>query len=205
MTHGPLLPVAVLGSGRGSNFLALADAIDRGEIPARIVLVASDLPHAPILEHAAARGLPTYVCPTGKFKTKLEPEIESALAQTIRHSGAKLVVLAGYMRVLKSPLLQPFAGRILNIHPSLLPAFKGLEAWKQALDAGVAETGCTVHWVDDSLDGGPIIRQEKVPVLPGDSATTLHARIQEAEHRLLPAVVADLARGGIPWPDQGGF
>jgi len=193
------LPIAVLGSGRGSNFLALADAINRHEVDAQVVLVASDLASAPILSHAQTRNLPTYLCPPSRFKTKLEPEIESALAEAIQKSGAELVVLAGYMRVLKSPLLHPFAGRILNIHPSLLPAFKGLEAWKQALDAGVNETGCTVHWVDDSLDGGPIIRQEKVPILPGDSAFSLHARIQEAEHRLLPAVVADLAKGVIPW------
>jgi phosphoribosylglycinamide formyltransferase 1 len=193
------LRIAVLGSGRGSNFLALAGAIDRDEVPAQVVLVASDLPSAPILQHAQARKMPTYLCPASRFKTKLEPEIESSLAQAIEKSGAELVVLAGYMRVLKSPLLQPFAGRILNIHPSLLPAFKGLEAWKQALEAGVNETGCTVHWVDDSLDGGPVIRQEKVPVLPGDTAFSLHARIQEAEHRLLPSVVADLAKGAISW------
>jgi len=201
----PPLPIAILGSGRGSNFLALAGAIDKGEVNARVVLVASDLVQAPILQHATTMGLPTYACPAGRFKTKLEPEIEEALATAIRQSGAALIVLAGYMRVLKPPLLQPFAGRILNIHPSLLPAFKGLEAWKQALDAGVPETGCTVHWVDDSLDGGPIIRQEKVPILPDDTAQILHARIQKAEHRLLPAVVADLAAGRLPWAGPGPF
>lgn len=201
----PPLPIAVLGSGRGSNFLALAGAINKGEVNARVVLVASDLAQAPILQHATTMGLPTYTCRPGRFKTKLEPEIEAELAGAIQESGAALIVLAGYMRVLKPPLLQPFSGRILNIHPSLLPAFKGLEAWKQALEAGVPETGCTVHWVDDSLDGGPIIRQEKVPVFPDDTAAGLHARIQEAEHRLLPAVVADLAAGRIPWAGAGRF
>lgn len=200
MTLPEPLPVAVLGSGRGSNFAALAAAADRGELHARFTLVASDLAGAPILDLARRRGLPTWHCPPSRFKTKLEPELESALAAAVRDSGARLVVLAGYMRVLKAPLLDAFPGRILNIHPSLLPAFKGLAAWKQALEAGVAETGCTVHWVDASLDGGPIIAQERVPVLPGDSPESLHARIQTAEHCLLPRVVQDLALGRIPFP-----
>lgn len=192
MTPTPL-PVAVLGSGRGSNFQALARAVAEDALPLRFTLVGSDLAEAPILAHARALGLPTYACPPSRFKTKLEPELESALAQALLDSGARLVVLAGYMRVVKSPLLDAFPGRILNIHPSLLPAFKGLAAWKQALDAGVPETGCTVHWVDASLDGGPIIAQERVPVLPGDTAESLHARIQQAEHRLLPRVLRGLA------------
>lgn len=187
------LPIAVLGSGRGSNFLAITRAMREDHLPVRITLVGSDLPDAPILDHARALGLPTYVCPPSRFKTKLEPEIESALADALKQSGARLIVLAGYMRVLKAPLLEAFPGRIINIHPSLLPAFKGLRAWQQALEAGVHETGCTVHWVDDSLDGGPIIAQQPVPVLPGDTAETLHARIQQAEHRLLPAVLRRLA------------
>jgi len=191
------LPIAVLGSGRGSNFQALALAAAAGSLPVRFTLVGSDLAHAPILAHARSLGLPTYTCPPSRFKTKLEPEIESALARAIQDSGARLLVLAGYMRVLKAPLLEAFPGRILNIHPSLLPAFKGLAAWKQALDAGVSETGCTVHWVDASLDGGPIIAQERVPVLPGDTPESLHARIQEAEHRLLPQVLRDLAATGF--------
>jgi phosphoribosylglycinamide formyltransferase-1 len=192
MTSAPL-PVAVLGSGRGSNFQALARAVAEDALPLRFTLVGSDLAEAPILAHARALGLPTYSCPPSRFKTKLEPELESALAQALLDSGARLVVLAGYMRVVKGPLLDAFPGRILNIHPSLLPAFKGLAAWKQALDAGVPETGCTVHWVDASLDGGPIIAQERVPVLPGDTAESLHARIQQAEHRLLPRVLRGLA------------
>jgi phosphoribosylglycinamide formyltransferase-1 len=105
----------------------------------------------------------------------------------------ELVVLAGYMRMVKEPLLEAFAGRIINIHPSLLPAFPGLDAWKQALAAGVAETGCTVHWVDKGMDTGPIIAQRKVPVLPGDTPETLHARIQAQEHEVYPQVVGTLA------------
>ncbi len=201
-TDPPFLPIAVLGSGRGSNFRALADAIDCGEVPARIVLVGSDLADAPILAEAARRGLATYTCAPSAFKTKLEPEIESTLAGAIRASGAGLIVLAGYMRVLKAPLLDAFPGRILNIHPSLLPAFKGLAAWKQALAAGVTETGCTVHWVDASLDGGPVIDQRRVPVLPEDTAESLHARIQEQEHQLLPHTVARIASGEIPLPSS---
>jgi phosphoribosylglycinamide formyltransferase-1 len=192
MTPSPL-PIAVLGSGRGSNFQALARAVAEDALPVRFTLVGSDRADAPILAHARALGLPTYVCPPSRFKTKLEPEIESALAQALLDSGARLIVLAGYMRVVKTPLLDAFPGRIINIHPSLLPAFKGLAAWKQALDAGVTETGCTVHWVDASLDGGPIIAQERVPVLPTDTPESLHARIQQAEHRLLPRVLRDLA------------
>ena len=107
----------------------------------------------------------------------------------------ELVVLAGYMRMVKEPLLEAFPGRIINIHPSLLPEFPGLEAWKQALAAGVAETGCTVHWVDRGMDTGPIIAQRRVPVLPGDTAETLHARIQAEEHRVLPDVVQHIALG----------
>ncbi len=195
------LKLAVLGSGRGSNFTALAQAIETGLLQARVCLVASDLADAVILEEARKRSLPTYHCPPSRFKTKLEPEIEEALADQLWKSGADLIVLAGFMRVIKEPLLKAFAGRILNIHPSLLPAFKGLAAWKQALKAGVAETGCTVHWVDDSLDGGPVIRQSRVPVLPGDTAETLHQRIQVQEHRLLPEVLQHIATGKIPLPE----
>lgn len=191
------LPIAVLGSGRGSNFQAIARAVAQDALPVRFTLVGSDLAEAPILAHARALNLPTYACPPSRYKTKLEPEIESDLARALQNSGARLIVLAGYMRVLKAPLLEAFPGRILNIHPSLLPAFKGLAAWKQALDAGVSETGCTVHWVDATLDGGPIIAQERVPILPGDTPESLHARIQEAEHRLLPRVLRDLAASGL--------
>lgn len=196
MTSSPLR-LAILGSGRGSNFLSIADQIDSGNLSAQIVLVASDRAEAPILRSAAARGLPHYACRQGRFRTKLEPDIEEALARCLAAHEPDLIVLAGFMRVVKAPLLRAFPHRILNIHPSLLPAFKGLKAWEQALEAGVPETGCTVHWVDDSLDGGPIIDQRPVPVLASDTPESLHARIQEAEHDLYPDVLRRLQAGEL--------
>ena len=196
------LRLGVLGSGKGSNFVVLAEAIRQGEIPAEIVLVASDLGDAPILALARERKLPVHACRRGAFRTKLEPEIERELAQALAEAGAELVVLAGYMRVLKAPLLERFSGRIINIHPSLLPSFPGLHAWDQALKARVTQTGCTVHWVNETVDGGSVICQVKVPVRTGDTPESLHARIQEAEHRLLPEVIGDLAKGKIPWPED---
>lgn len=193
------LKLGILGSGKGSNFLALARAIQEGTVPAEIVLVGSDQPQAGILESARGMGLPVFVSRTGAFQTKLEPEIEEELAEALSRAGVELVVLAGYMRVVKVPLLQRFGGRMINIHPSLLPAFPGLKAWEQALRAGVKETGCTVHWVNEVVDGGSTIRQWKVPVEAGDTAESLHARIQTAEHRLLPEVVGDLATRKISW------
>jgi len=193
------LRLGVLGSGKGSNFVALAEAIQTEQIPAEIVLVASDLAEAKILAQARERSLPVYACRRSAFQTKLEPEIEEELAGALAKAGTELVVLAGYMRVLKKPLLDGFCGRIINIHPSLLPSFPGLKAWEQALKARVTQTGCTVHWVNETVDGGEVIRQAKVNVQPGDTAESLHARIQEAEHRLLPEVVRDLAMQRIPW------
>lgn len=193
------LRVGILGSGQGSNFLALAKAMQNGELPIEIGWVGSDRAEAKILEHAKSMGLSTGACRTGKFKTKLEPEIEEELAQKLAEAGTELVVLAGYMRVVKEPLLARFRGKMINLHPSLLPAFPGLKAWEQALNAGVKETGCTVHWVNEVVDGGSVIRQVCVPVKAGDTTEILHARIQEAEHRLLPEVVRDLAEGRIPW------
>jgi phosphoribosylglycinamide formyltransferase-1 len=184
------LTLGVLGSGRGSNFVALAAAVAEGKVAAEFVVVGSDQADAKILEEAKNREIPTLVCPKGKYRTKLEEEIEEGLA---------LLILAGYMRVVKKPLLSRFGGAMINIHPSLLPAFPGLRAWEQAWKAGVKETGCTVHWVNEVVDGGSVIRQIRVPVEVGDSAETLHGRIQKAEHCLLPEVVRDLAEGRIPW------
>lgn len=186
------LVLGVLGSGKGSNFAAIAQAIETGQLHARVGVVISDVPDAGILRLAEKHGAPALHLPPGKFKTKLEPERESELAQTLQAHGVELVVLAGYMRLLKEPLVSAFPRRIINIHPSLLPKFPGLESWRQALDAGETETGCTVHYVDLGMDTGPIIAQERVPILPGDTAETLHARIQEAEHRLYPSVIAGL-------------
>lgn len=188
------LKLGILGSGKGSNFRAIAEAIDRGEIDAEVVIVLSDVENAGILDLARERGIRAeYVAP-GRFKTKLEPEAEMRFVELLREAGAELIVLAGYMRIIKEPLLSAFPQRIVNIHPSLLPRFPGLEAWRQALEAGVPETGCTVHWVDAGTDTGPVIAQRSVPVLEGDTAESLHARIQVEEHLLYPQVVAGLAR-----------
>jgi phosphoribosylglycinamide formyltransferase-1 len=192
------LKLGVLGSGKGSNFRAIADAIARGELAAEVRIVISDVEDAGILQLARERGLRAEFVAPGRFKTKLEPQAEARVVALLREAGVEWVVLAGYMRMIKPPLLDAFPRRIVNIHPSLLPAFPGLEAWKQALAAGVAETGCTVHYVDAGMDTGEIIAQRAVPVLPGDTAETLHARIQVAEHTLYPAVLAALAAGAPP-------
>ncbi len=185
--------IGVLGSGKGSNFVAIADACAAGEIPAVVALVLSDVENAGILTHARERGIPARYIPPGAFRTKLEPAAEQAYIQALRDAKVDLVVLAGFMRVLKTDLLQAFAGRIVNIHPSLLPAFPGLQAWKQALEHGAKVTGCTVHFVDAGVDSGPIIGQEAVPILEGDTPETLHQRIQVAEHALYVRCVAALA------------
>ena len=194
MTTVPRL--AVLGSGKGSNFVALQEAILNGKLNAQIVLVVSDLAEAPILRRAAGFGLATAKLPESPFRTKLSPEGEAALVRLLQDQDVDWVVLAGYMRVVKEPLLNAFPNRIINIHPSLLPAFRGLRAWEQALNAGVPETGCTVHFVNRDIDAGEIIAQQRVPVLADDTPETLHARIQVAEHELYPAALAKVFAKG---------
>jgi phosphoribosylglycinamide formyltransferase-1 len=189
--------LAILGSGKGSNFAALLGACTQRHIAADIVLVLSDVPEAGILAQARAAGLPAKHLPPGGFRTKLDEAAEAAYSAAIRAAAADWVLLAGFMRVLKAPFLAAVPGRIVNIHPSLLPAFPGLEAWRQALDHGVKWTGCTVHLVDQGVDSGPILGQAAVPVRDEDTPATLHARIQEAERRLYPAVVRDLVAGKI--------
>lgn len=185
-----MLTLGIIGSGKGSNFGAILAAMDRGDLPGvRVGIVVSDVADAGILDLARARGLPARHLPPGRFKTKLEPGVEQTLADLLRAHGVNLVVLAGFMRLVKTPLLEAFPGRILNVHPSLLPAFPGLRAWEQALVAGVSEAGCTVHRVDAGMDTGEILGQARVPVEPGDTPETLHARIQVAEHRLYPEVI----------------
>ena len=178
--------LGVLGSGKGSNFVALADAIAAGRLEAEIALVLSDQPDAGILERARRLGLPALHVPAGDHPRRFDPARQKEYADRLRAAGVDLVVLAGFMRVLKAPLLDAFPQRIINIHPSLLPAYKGLEAWRQALDDGVRETGCTVHLVNAEIDGGEVLAQARVPVLDGDTAESLHARIQQQEHSLLP-------------------
>lgn len=188
-----MLKIGVLGSGKGSNFRAIAEAIDRGELAAETRIVLSDVAEAGILQLARARGLRAEFVEPGRFRTRMEPAAEERLVSLLHEAGAEWVVLAGYMRMIKPPLLEAFPRRIINIHPSLLPAFPGLQAWAQALAADVPETGCTVHYVDAGMDTGDIIEQRRVPVMPGDTAESLHARIQVAEHELYPAVLRRLA------------
>jgi phosphoribosylglycinamide formyltransferase-1 len=189
--------LGVLGSGKGSNFAAMADACAAGAVPAQVALVLSDVETAGILDHARQRKIPAAYAPPGKFRTKLDEETEAGYIRRLQEAGVDLVILAGFMRILKGEFLRAFAGRVVNIHPSLLPAFPGLEAWKQALDYGVKVTGCTVHFVDLGVDTGPIIGQQPVPVLDGDTPATLHERIQVAERELYPRCVAAIARGTV--------
>jgi phosphoribosylglycinamide formyltransferase-1 len=189
--------LGVLGSGKGSNFAAIADAVAAGKISAEVALVVSDVESAGILAHARNRKIPAQFVPPGKFRTKLDEEAERAFVSALQGAKVDLIVLAGFMRVLKGEFLRAFEGRIVNIHPSLLPSFPGLEAWKQALDHGVKVTGCTVHFVDAGVDSGPIIGQQTVPVLDHDTPETLHQRIHAAEHELYPKCVAAIARRDI--------
>jgi phosphoribosylglycinamide formyltransferase-1 len=188
------LKIAVLGSGKGSNFRAILNAAMAGQLKIQPVLAISDNADAGLLNLAENLGVTTKLIHEPKFRTRLSEEIETDLVEAVRASGAELIVLAGWLRMVKSRMLEAFPRRIINIHPSLLPAFPGLEAWKQALEARVEKTGCTVHFVDGGMDTGEIIAQNEVPVLPGDTAETLHARIQDAEHRLYPEVIARFAR-----------
>jgi len=189
--------LGVLGSGKGSNFVAIAEACAAGKIPAEVALVLSDVESAGILTHARDRKIPAQFVPPGKFRTKLDEDAERAFVSALQSAKVDLVVLAGFMRVLKGEFLRVFAGRIVNIHPSLLPSFPGLEAWKQAFDHGVKVTGCTVHYVDAGVDSGPIIGQQTVPVLDHDTPDSLLQRIHGAEHELYPRCVAAIARGEI--------
>lgn len=189
--------IGVLGSGKGSNFVAIAQACAAGRIPAQVALVLSDVADAGILERACEHDIPARYLPPGRFRTRLDEETERAYIEALRAAEVDLVVLAGFMRVLKDGFLRAFAGRIVNIHPSLLPSFPGLEAWKQAFDHGVKVAGCTVHFVDAGVDSGPIIGQQAVPVLDDDTPETLHQRIHAAEHQLYPACVAALASGRV--------
>ena len=187
------IALGILGSGKGSNCRAILEQICSGKLEAECRIVVSDVADAGILAIAREFGLPGVYFPPGKFRTKLEPEREEQLVRLLRDAGVELVVLAGFMRVLKAPLLEAFPRRIINLHPSLLPKFPGREAWGQALAAGETVTGCTVHYVDAGVDSGEIIAQREVPILPNDTPATLHARIQVVERELFPAVISRLA------------
>ena len=187
------LRLGVLGSGKGSNFRALMEQINDGRLDAEVRIVISDVEDAGILSLARDFQIPGLYVRPGRFRAKLEPEVEKDVVRLLREASVELVIFAGFMRIAKQSLLEAFPRKIINIHPSLLPKFPGLEAWKQALAAGETETGCTVHYVEAGIDTGEILGQRTVPILPGDTPDRLHVRIQKAEHALLPAVVADIA------------
>jgi phosphoribosylglycinamide formyltransferase-1 len=183
------LKLGILGSGKGTNCRAILERIRAGALNAEVRVIISDVFDAPILDIAREFSVPNAFLPPGDFKTRLDPRMEVELVRMLRQAEVDLVILAGFMRVLKAPMLEAFPRRILNIHPSLLPKFPGLKAWAQALTAGETVTGCTVHFVDEQIDHGAIIAQHEVPILPDDTPETLHARIQVAERELYPEVI----------------
>lgn len=186
---------AILISGRGSNMQALVDAARADDYPAEIVLVVSNRPDAPGLEWANARGLPTLAIDHKRYATR--DAFEDALQKALDAAGTELVALAGFMRLMTPAFVEQWRDRMINIHPSLLPSFKGLHTHERALAAGVKITGCTVHFVRAEMDEGPIIAQAAVPVLSGDDPVTLAARVLAAEHRLYPSALKLVASGRI--------
>lgn len=196
-TTPPSLRIGVLGSGSGSNFQAVQDAIEAGTLPARVVCVLADVPGAGILQRAARHRVPAAHLDAAPFRTKLDGEAEERYLRELERQGAEWIVLAGFMRILKPRFLRHFSGRVLNIHPALLPAFPGLAAWKQALDYGAKIAGCTVHFVDEGTDTGPILLQRAVPVREDDTPGSLHARIQQAEHEAYPQALRLIAAGRV--------
>ena len=191
--------LGILLSGRGSNFVALANAVAAGQIAdAEIAVVLSNREVAPGLELARRRGLPAFAVPA---QGRSREEQDRAMVERLRDHGVTLVCLAGYMRLLSPEFVAAFPQRILNIHPSLLPAFPGLDAQRQALQYGARQSGCTVHFVDEQLDHGVIVAQCAVPVRPGDDEASLSARILEAEHELYPEAVVQVLAGG--WRIEG--
>lgn len=190
-----MLRVGVLASGSGSNFQALAEACRDGRVPAEVATLVVNVPGAGALARAEGLGVPTKVIDHRGFAERALFERE--LVRALQHAGVELVCLAGFMRLVGETLLAPFAGRILNVHPSLLPAFPGMHAVRQALAYRAAITGCTVHVVDAGTDTGPIVLQAAVPVQPDDTEDTLAARIHAQEHRLYPAAVKLFAEGRV--------
>ena len=186
--------LAILLSGRGSNFEAIADSIRQGRLPARIEVVASNLASAAGLEKARRRGLKTLVIPSRGVPREV---YDRSLVNELKRHRVDLVCLAGFMRILSPAFVRSFPNRILNIHPSLLPAFPGLHPQRQALEYGVRFSGCTVHLVDEGVDSGPILLQAAVPVLESDDEESLAARILAEEHRLYPQAIGMLVRGEV--------
>ncbi len=195
MTALPSLDLGVLVSGTGSNLQAILDAIAAGTLSARVKLVISNRPGVQALERAHAAGVRALCIPHKEFPSR--EAFDRALVAALREAEVSWVVLAGFMRVLTPEILDAYPGRIINIHPALLPSFPGIEAARQALEYGVKITGCTVHFVDRGVDSGKIIAQRAVPIEPGDDITTLTTRIHAAEHELFVSVLRDIAAGRV--------
>ena len=189
------LQLGVLGSGSGSNMQSIVDAIEAGRLDAEIKVVLADVPDAKILERARRHGIPCQFLDCSPWKTKLADAAELDCIRILREAGVDTVVLAGFMRIVKSALLEAYPGRVINIHPALLPAFPGIRSWQQALDYGCKLAGVTVHFVDAGTDSGPIIVQKAVEICEDDTPETLHARIQVQEHLAYPEALSIIASG----------
>jgi phosphoribosylglycinamide formyltransferase 1 len=187
--------IVVLASGRGSNFQAIIDALETGDIPAACIGLVTDNPCAYAIERAKNAGIPVTVVDFGSYSSK--QQYEKALLEILNEYEPDLVLLAGYMRIVGTDIVSRFQGRMINIHPALLPSFPGLHSQKQAVDYGVRVSGCTVHFVDEHMDSGPIIAQVCVPVLPGDDEDTLAERILLEEHRCFPLAVKLFCSGKL--------
>jgi phosphoribosylglycinamide formyltransferase 1 len=195
MTKTAKKRTAVLISGRGSNMQALVEAAKQPDYPVEIALVISNRPEAPGLAWAKEQGIPAVALDHKRYESR--EHFEGQLTSMLSLSKIELVALAGFMRLMTPAFVESWSGRMINIHPSLLPSFKGLHTHEQALETGVKITGCTVHFVSAEMDEGPIIAQSAVPVLPGDTASQLAARVLSAEHKLYPAALAAVARGEV--------
>lgn len=195
--------IVVLVSGRGSNLQALVKTTQSGEVNAEVVLAVSDNPDAKALEFCKANGINAKYIYPGKFKTKLEGDAEQEYIDTINNAKPDLIVLAGFMRVIKPGFIKAFENKIINIHPSLLPKYQGLNTHRRAIEAGDNEAGCTVHFVNEIVDGGKRIIQARVPILDEDDADTLALRVLIKEHKILPKAVDMLARGEIDYAGCG--
>lgn len=196
-------PIAILISGRGSNLQAFIDAVAAGQLQARIALVLSNNPDAGGLQRARDAGIETAVINHRDYPGR--EQFDAAMVARLQEAGVELVILAGFMRILTSVFITAFNGRLLNIHPSLLPKYPGLNTHQRALDAGDSEAGVTVHFVTEELDGGPPVLQARVPVVAGDTADSLAARVIVEEHKIYPLAARWYLEGRLKLSDQGAF
>ncbi len=190
-----MLKLGVLASGRGSNFQSIVDAIEAGRLDARVELLVVDNPDAYAVKRAEAHGIPHVYINPGEFGSK--DEFFAKIAEELKARGVGLVILAGFMRIVRKPLLDAFPMRVMNIHPAILPSFPGLHGQEQAVDYGVKISGCTVHFVDEGMDTGPVIIQAAVPVVEGDTEETLSARILSYEHKIFPEAIRLFSEGRL--------